>query len=406
MRFLVLLLVFSVYVFAENGITLDLQRIQQKSASELRRALQQSPQKLPLGGSVATIGEYFVQVELGSPGQTFNLQIDTGSTDLLVYGQFCNGCPTVDSPYNPKASSSSSPVACRSTKYYCDPTKCYNTTYCGFDDAYGDGSDVSGYVLQDVMTLGGKTAQVSFGSIEHSTSNFEPQNVDGIFGLSYPTTSSWVSNSPLIDFLNQNNYYEAFGMCLTQNGGSLMLGYNLHSNQNFQWSPLQTLQGHNVYYPIHLTDAKIGGQSLGISEKVLNGEFGALVDSGTTLIILPQQVFTAVQKSIYSVCSTYNLPGVCNVTAGNSLFDGYCFEMTAQDIAAFPTFSVKATGTTDLVIQGRSYLVIEDNQYYCLGMATTSDDILILGDTFMRGFYVTFDLVTAQVGFAPTSQCP
>lgn len=73
--------------------------------------------KVPLHGSVEQYGEYFIQVlisgiplhltgkaELGDPINKVELQVDTGSTDLLVYGQGCRGCPSNADRYDWKNS--------------------------------------------------------------------------------------------------------------------------------------------------------------------------------------------------------------------------------------------------------------------------------------------------------------
>jgi len=363
------------------------------------------PSEVPIEGAVAIYGEYFVKVALGSTKDELYLQVDTGSTDLLVYGEGCDGCPPEADRYNWADSSSAQPQPCKGGSYQC--ANCYNNTICGFDDGYGDGSDVTGFVLKDQFSFVGlesQTSTASMGSIQHSTSNFEPLKVDGIFGLAYPTTSAWGAQSPLIEFMSQNGYYLGFSMCLhNDSGSSLTIGLNAHSNPNIAWAP----RAFKAYYSVSLDSISIAGKTLSVSQKVLNGKFGALVDSGTTLIVLPQTVFDAVEAAMKAVCSTYKLPGVCGVSQKDSIFAGNCFDMTQDDKDHFPDFGVKVTGISQVQTIGSiKYLVHQGNQL-CLGIVPSGQEsVTILGDTFMRGFYFVFDQASNSVGFADQSQCP
>ena len=193
-------------------------------------------------------------------------------------------------------------------------------------------------------------------------------------------------------------------MCLHNDSKSSMtLGLNGHSNSAISWSP----RVGDAYYAVKTEQLLIGGKALNVSPKVINGKYGALVDSGTTLIILPNKAFSALQTAITAVCSSYKLPGVCNAPKGQSIFDGQCFDMTPTDIQNFPTFGVKISGISQpQTITSVKYLVHQGNQL-CLGIVPSGDeDVTILGDTFMRGFYIVFDQASSSVGFADQSQCP
>jgi len=367
-------------------------------------AIATPPSEVPIEGAVAIYGEYFVKVGLGQPENQLYLQVDTGSTDLLVYGEGCDGCPGEADRYNWAESTTAKPQPCSGGGLNC--ASCYNTSFCGFDDGYGDGSDVTGFVLQDAFTFVGLTtnATVTMGSIQHSTSNFEPIKVDGIFGLAYPSTSSWGANSPLIEFMSQNGFYAAFSMCLhNDSGSSLTIGLNAHSNPNIYWSP----RVFKAYYSVKLEQVLVGGKALSVSEKIINGKFGALVDSGTTLIILPNEVFSGLKAAMQAICSSYKLPGVCGVSDKDSIFNGNCFDMTQDDKDHFPDFAVKVAGIDKVQNIGSiKYLVHQGNQL-CLGIVSSGDEaVTILGDTFMRGFYVVFDQASNSVGFADQSECP
>jgi len=319
-----------------------------------------------------------------------------------VYGENCSGCPQNADSYHPGSSSTNIP--CSGTNFQC--SSCNNNA-CGFYDQYGDGSHVGGYIVNDTFAFAGSDlkAIASFGSIEDASPNFEPTSVDGIFGLSWPTTSSWGGVSPMFDYMSQNNLYMGFSMCLknSSHGSSIQLGVDASSLHSVAWTPLFS----DVYYAFDAEDILVNGKSLGVPARKINGEYGALVDSGTTLIILTDDVFSVFQSSVESLCSQYNLPGVCNAAPGQSLFDGYCYPMSKSDIANFPKFAVKAKGiSTPLEIGPETYMVSNQGTE-CLGIAPGGGlGVTILGDTFMRNFAVLFDIEKKQVGFMPQKSSP
>lgn len=250
--------------------------------------------------------------------------------------------------------------------------------------------------------------------IEHSSATFEPTGVDGIFGLASPVTSSWGAQSPLIEWLQQNNFYKAFAMCLKSEGGSMVLGVNDHSNPDVAFTPTVVNKGQIIYYPVNLTDFKVGGTSLGISSDNLNSQYGALVDSGTTLMLFPDVVFAALKTSFQNLCSSYQLPGICGASQGQSLFDGTCVPMTDQDRSNFPTLSFNVDQVSiDLPVTPATYLISQtgtgaDDVTWCLGIQSSpaGQGVTILGDTFMRGLYVVFDQESGSVGFGNQTLCP
>lgn len=68
-----------------------------------------------------------------------------------------------------------------------------------------------------------------------------------------------------------------------------------------------------------------------------------IVDSGTTLIIVPYWIMDPIKKIFTGLCSSNPLVGICNVQTGKSLFDGECYSMTAKQVASFPSMSFSFT---------------------------------------------------------------
>jgi cathepsin D len=353
----------------------------------------------PLGGGISTAGEFYVQLQIGTPAQAFEVQIDTGSTDLLIYDDSCQNCDDKNY-YTPSASSSSTPYACSSA---C--SQCNSNNQCQFDDAYGDGSDVNGRVFSDMLTWGGNQANITLGAIDSSTAHFEPTGVDGIFGLAFKTLSSWGGQSAFWNWASQNNLPLVYSMCLTPSGASMTIGENQPSK--YQWTPI--LQ--NTYMVVAMSDIQVNGKS--ISNGNVFKSTQTIVDSGTTLMIIPTSAYTGFSNVLLGMCNNgVNLNGICGQPTNSSLLGGNCISgLQSSDIQAYPPVNVYIKGIKPLTLTGADYLITQVSDgvtYYCLGIqgADMGPGVgTILGDVFMQKFNIAFDLDKNRVGFADVSTC-
>ena len=142
------------------------------------------------------MGIYYTRVKVGSPPREFVVSIDTGSTDLLVPGNDCDGCNVTTPKYDPSKSTSSSPVLCHDTsdctRKAREQPSCWTPgDLCPFSDVYltCDLSNltalcsVAGPLYRDIVEIAGfKTSvPVKFGVILNQTTNFDQfKLIDGI----------------------------------------------------------------------------------------------------------------------------------------------------------------------------------------------------------------------------------
>eukprot|EP01103_Thecamoeba_quadrilineata_P000993 TRINITY_DN1087_c0_g5_i1.p1 TRINITY_DN1087_c0_g5~~TRINITY_DN1087_c0_g5_i1.p1 ORF type:complete len:436 (-),score=76.56 TRINITY_DN1087_c0_g5_i1:32-1300(-) len=359
----------------------------------------------PLNGNISIAGEFSAEVQLGTPAQTFQLQVDTGSSDLLVYSDGCVGCGDYGiTLYNSTASETYTWVPCNYPAFHCT---CWDGTSCGFRDIYGDGSGVNGSVIYDIIELDGLQANVSFGMIEQSSVDFEPLSVDGIWGLAYKTIADWNELPVFPSWASQNELYPGFSLCLSEvdgDSGILTLGTDFTPDNNFRFTPVIN----ELYYVVNLTDVKMNNVSLGMTNKDLNQGY-VVVDSGTTLLLVNEDIFKGIITQFDYFCKTgVDLVGVCNTPIDKSLFAGYGYNMTEEQIAAFPNISFSLNLVDDLQVPPQAYLISENIPAagpYFLGIQSIPQ-MTILGDVFMQNFHVAFDLVQNAVGFAETFTCP
>jgi hypothetical protein len=142
--------------------------------------------------------QYFVEVAVGTPAQTFTVVPDTGSSNLWMYSSNCWAVPCFyHDKYDSKKSSS------------------YKADGRAFKITYGSGS-IDGFVSQDKAVLGGATANnFGFGEVNSvSGVAFLASQMSGILGLAYDTISvdklpTFVDQSDLADksfsFVLRNN---------------------------------------------------------------------------------------------------------------------------------------------------------------------------------------------------------
>eukprot|EP01124_Arcella_intermedia_P008645 TRINITY_DN154_c0_g1_i1.p1 TRINITY_DN154_c0_g1~~TRINITY_DN154_c0_g1_i1.p1 ORF type:complete len:441 (+),score=70.18 TRINITY_DN154_c0_g1_i1:55-1323(+) len=366
------------------------------------------PARIPLTGNLTYWGEYFTTIGLGSPPQYVQLQVDTGSSDLIVYAKDCDGCGNPVHFYDSSASNTAQYIYCDSEDYTCmQDDECDGLDPCQWQDQFGDGSTITGQVINDEFTIGTVkgTSMYSIGPINtvDAPQGFEATGVDGIWGLAFSDLCGWGETPTIQILIDDLNLYNSFDMCLLEDGGIMSIGDDYSADPRFQWTPIEQEQ----WYTVTLNDWLMGSQSLGLSSYDLNYD-GVIVDSGTTLLIVDTQILGAIQKVLVSNCTQNPLVGVCNVAAGQGLFDGKCFNLTDQQVSAFPPLTLMLQGTKGLTISPFDYLWQGTGvpKQYCLGIQAMDDLGVIIGDVFMQAFHVVFDRNKDLVGFGPLSSCP
>jgi len=373
---------------------------------------------IPLQGNLTYWAEFFTTVTIGNPAQYFDLQVDTGSTDIIVYGDKCKTCPNNTARYYPGKSKDFHQIACHDMTFYCDKTLCMGEDPCAFEDDFGGGNHIAGTVGWDAFNpdpKGSKNARVSLGAINKVAPvnlSFEPAPIDGLWGLAHKPLSGWYGEPAIGIWINENGYYDSFSMCFYNDSGILEIGSNYYTNNftDFNWTEVQQVDGGlTAWYVVWMDQWRFGNTSLGISADELN-ENNVIVDSGTTLIVVPKFVYQAIAKVLLGMCSTNNMPGICgNPPNGSQLFAGDCIQMTPAQLAVFPNLTISLYEIHPLTIYPIDYLWQGAGipGWYCLGIQPMGNSFpIILGDVFMQKFHVVFDRNEALVGFGNKTTCP
>ncbi|KAM2062334.1 hypothetical protein ACFX1T_047294 [Malus domestica] len=312
------------------------------------------------------IGVYVTKVKIGSSPREFYVLLDTGSDLFWVSCSSCSNCPRFTdlgnrfSFYDIVNSSTGGVLPC--SHAMCG--KCSRQSHrCEYDMTYSGGDRITSFLVSDVLHL------------------------DTIPVRSYVALES---SAPIV--------FGVFSHCLKGDdygGGILILGDILEPS--IVYTPLVPKR---PYYAIYLQSIAVNGKILPIDPaafKVSRGR-GTVVDSGTTLAYLIEELYEPFIRAITLASSKHVTPVVS--TSGNQ-----CYRTSISNLAeAFPSVSLNFAGGVSMVLKPREYLI--DGGYYnglpswCMGFLKAHKRLNILGDLLLRDKIVVYDTVGQQLGWA------
>jgi len=406
-----LLVALSIVAVCWSHSTLPLTKFQRNLRNIKKELTSTNEAILNLGGSFQ-FSEFYVTMNFGTPAESFYLQADTGSSDTVIWGPGCQSCSADGLIFGP--STTEVAIACPSTTYTCRDG-CYEAR-CYFDIEYGSGQLEGTYATDVVSFTGSSISMTTFFGLAFSATSpsgyFEPLPVHGILGMALPALAEIVDSNgrtPFYELLNSCGVM-AFSMCLTDTSPALLLNtpYTHNSVASISNSFNFTPSIGPYYYGVGLQSIEVSGVVLPTS---LVG-YTTIVDSGTTFLYLPGVIFAALTTAFNAHCPLHGFCGT-GVAVGESIWNGYCYPFSASQFASLPSLSfvIGTTPSFTLTLTGSQYMqpyVYGVTTYYCLGIGnsgTSLGNLIILGDTVMRNYHVSFDLQNQYVGFGPLSSC-
>nr|AKO90277.1 cathepsin E-like protein [Tigriopus japonicus] len=324
--------------------------------------------------------QYFGDVELGTPGQVFQVIFDTGSSNLWVPSATCNilelGCISHDQ-YDSSESST----------YVADGTEIVFN--------YGSGS-VSGFLSVDTCCVAGLCVQDQmFAEVNHEPGiTFIAARFDGIAGMGLPNLA--VNGvPPLFTNMIDQDLVEApvFSFWLNRdpedpNGGAMILGGSDPSLYTGEFHYID-VEGDD-YWKIPMD-----GFSMADSD-IVACEEGCLsvIDSGTSLLLGPADVCKEINERI----------GGIEVLPGTGQYEIICSTIPDLPDVTF-TFGGKAYTLTanEYVLQVTQFGITQCISGF-MGFDLPMGPWWILGDIFMGKFYSEFDVENMRIGFADSIQ--
>ncbi|KAH7118866.1 putative vacuolar protease A [Dendryphion nanum] len=311
--------------------------------------------------------QYFSEISIGTPPQTFKVILDTGSSNLWVPSTDCNS------------------IACYlHTKYDHSSSSSYKKNGSDFEIRYGSGS-LSGYVSQDTFQIG--DLKVKHQDFAEATSEpglaFAFGRFDGILGLGYDTISVNKIVPPFYNMINQGLLDEpvfAFYLGDTNSGEESEAIFGGINENHYTGKLTKIPLRRKAYWEVDLEAITFGKDTAELENT------GVILDTGTSLIALPSALAELLNSEI----------------GAKKGFNGqYTVECDKRD--GLPDLSFNLSGN-NFTIGPFDYIL--EVQGSCISAFMGMDfpepvgPLAILGDAFLRRWYSVYDLGSNSVGLA------
>ncbi|KAF7428327.1 hypothetical protein PC9H_007548 [Pleurotus ostreatus] len=312
---------------------------------------------------------YYGEMSFGTPAQELTVDIDTGSADLWVPVN----CPR-----------------CANTQFEPERSSTYKNENKKFQINYGSG-DASGTLASDTVSVGSVTvSKQAFGAVNRLSKEWNMYPNDGLIGLAFSSIASSQQPTFFENLIMQKAVAAPlFSVHLGRrnpSGSEVCFGCVDQSKTtgSITWIPVTS----RTYWTVAMSGFAVGEKTTEVEDVV------AAIDTGTTLIYLPNEVAMDLYDQIPGSQSLedrygpafYSYPCDSNVDVG-VVFSGKVFYINSAD------FNL-----------GR----VEENSTECVGgiLRMTGgfpNNLAIIGDEFLKSWYSVYDYSgTARVGFAPS----
>ncbi|KAH8816399.1 aspartic peptidase domain-containing protein [Xylogone sp. PMI_703] len=344
-------------------------------------------------------GLYAANISVGTPAQNLIVQLDTGSSDLWVpasTASICTntrqgGCP--GGSFDSSASSTFKIVARNE-----------------FNISYADGTGSEGDYISDVFSMAGATIK----SLQMGLASDTSIGV-GILGIGYNSSESNV-------FTGTGTTYPNLPEAMVSAGLINSVAYSLWLNDlespdgNILFGGIDTTKysGDLISVPVQpdsqsgaITSFTVAFTSLSATsssgtDQLTPSDYAeaAILDSGTTITLLPNDIVSAVFEELGAEydqslgasvvpCSLADNDGVLTFGFGGT--GGPSIQVAVSNLVL------------PLIFQDGSQPHFSDGEAACqLGLQPAFNLPVLFGDTFLRSAYVVYDLINNRIALAQT----
>ncbi len=339
-------------------------------ATSSQHELSRTEHSLDLEGNIVP-GAYTMTIEVGTPPQTFEVVVDTGSANLVLLGDssLCDNCgdEVGQSLYSPSKSSTAQLSNTSLTLHY------------------GSGSLQAREVSDKVSVEGLPPIDYTFSVMTHQA------GIQNILGLAYKAVAKPEGN-PLTPYFDE----------LVQQAGiadelSLTLCTEGTSKITFGASDVQVTNYLDLveekWYVVSLSKMQVkGGKRLG------RFSAPAVVDSGTTDLLVPASMHGKMLKALAPVAKQNGID-----------LSHELIRTSAGVIDQFPVFQIVAKdadgGKITLDIAPRTYFRAVGTVGYTLAIGAMNTGQVLLGKVFMENYAVVFDRANKRIGLGSNEAC-
>jgi len=345
--------------------------------------LSQVSQKHRQGHHAAQASEYYGQVSVGSPPQTFLVVYDTGSGNLLLPSRECSS----EACTNHKRFDAGLSATAMQIAFAEQPT-----TPVGQDGTrdvvtitFGTG-EMSGVYIRDNVCLGQGSVCCKANFVAATEESDEPFSLvpfDGILGLSLPQMAEGPAFS-MVDRMVESGVLKQslFGVFFGNDGEESEITFGEMRQDRMAgelyWAPV-TEQG---YWQVEMRDVLLDKDPLGLCSG--KDRCKVAVDTGTSLLAGPSDVVDMLieKLAVAEDCSNFNeLPTIGFVVGDNIL------RLEPEDYVS------QNGGSCTLGLMS-------------LDIPPPRGPLFIFGDPFLRKYYTVYDRANVRVGFAVAKHAP
>ncbi|XP_073315812.1 aspartic proteinase CDR1-like [Primulina huaijiensis] len=341
-------------------------------------------------------GEYLMKIGIGTPPVEILGIADTGSDLTWTQCKPCSSCFKQKSPlFDPDNTNTYRKVSCEAE--LCSAVgqwSCDGENKCNYEISYGDRSHSTGQIGTETFVLGNASfPKVVFGCGHDNSGTFNDTET-GIVGLGGGDIS-------IVKQLDKS-IRGRFSYCLT------FLDSNVSSKISFGADAVVTgpkvvstplvQKSPSTFYFLTLKGISVGNKKLEyISDASDYGqqadEGNIIIDSGTTLTFLPQELFYDLEAALVKVIKGNR------VDDPQGVFE-LCYELPSTGEFDTPPIVVHFSGADLEVARGSTFIEVKLG-VVCLTFVP-SNDFSIFGNLHQMNVNIGYDLVKKEVSFVPT----
>ncbi|XP_031120542.1 aspartic proteinase CDR1-like [Ipomoea triloba] len=351
-------------------------------------------------------GAYVMKYSIGTPPfETYGI-VDTGSDVTWTQCEPCIECFWQSLPvFDPKHSKSYKTASCDSDACALVGSSvgaCSDQNVCQYNLTYGDSSKSVGDVAIDTVTIGDASFKNVVFGCGHQNSGTFLGNASGIVGLGNSDISIvkqlgkdvggkfayFLSSQP------DSKSHISFGTdAIVKGTGAVSTPFSISPDQpTFYYLSLESMSVGNQSFPLKQSfSSNVGGRRVGIKKTSANGNI--IIDSGTTLTILPSDVFDSLKSELTKQISA------TPIDDPQGSFD-LCY--STIDKIEVPKIVAHFSGA-DVELSPRGSFQEVEEGISCFTIIPHTDlGISIFGNLFEVDYLVGYDLEAQTVTFKPT----